>query len=290
MNRRYAVLTAARNEADALPRLAESLAGQTVPPVIWLILENGSSDATASVAATLAQEYPFAQLLQISAPEGPPVRGGPIVKAIHAGLDTLPDDLSVVMKVDADITLPKDYAERLYAELEQDPELGIVSGSCFEDRAGSWVQQHMTGDMAWCAARAWRRECLTDVLPFTERFGWDTVDIAKARLNGWRTRTLTDLPFQHHRKEGERDGIGAASWVNQGRGSHFLGYRPTYVVGRALGRMRDDPKAIMMVWGYLSQIIKRGPQLPNKDVRELIREDQRWRHLKARVAESSGRR
>ena len=134
VNRKYAVLTPARNEADALPRLAESLAGQTVPPLIWLILENGSSDGTAAVAAALAQQYPFSQTLEVAAPEGPPVRGGPIVKAIHAGLDTLPADLSVVMKVDADVTLPKDYAERLFAELERDPQLGIVSGSCH----GTW--------------------------------------------------------------------------------------------------------------------------------------------------------
>ena len=290
MTRKYAVLTAARNEADVLPRLAESLAAQTDPPALWLVLENGSSDATAEVAAALASEHPFCRLMQVAAPEGPPVRGGPIVKAIHAGLENLPDELDLVMKVDADITLPENYVERLYLELEQDQRLGIVSGSCFEMRHGSWVQQHMTGDMVWCAARAWRRECLTDVLPFTERFGWDSVDVAKARLKGWRTELLTDLPFQHHRKEGERDGVGAASWINQGRGSHFLGYRPTYVIARALGRMRDDPKAIMMVWGFISEVITRGPQLPDEEVRALMREDQRWRHLRARFAESSGRR
>ena len=47
---RYAVITPARNEADNLPRLAESLRSQSVPPLVWLIVDNGSTDATADIA------------------------------------------------------------------------------------------------------------------------------------------------------------------------------------------------------------------------------------------------
>ena len=36
--------------------------------------------------------------------------------------------------------------------------------------------------------------------------GWDGIDAYKAALAGWSTRTIEDLPFRHHRKEGERDG------------------------------------------------------------------------------------
>ncbi len=287
---RYAVLTPARNEGARLPRLAESLATQTLPPALWLILENGSTDDTAERARELEAAQPFARLLRIGAPAAAPVRGGPIVRALHSGIRELDAGYGVVMKVDADVTLDPDYAERLIGAFRADPRLGIASGSCFEERGRVWRQQHMTGDMVWCAARAYRMSCLNDVLPFEERFGWDGIDVAKARLRGWRTRTFTDLPFWHHRTEGERDGAGSASWINQGRGCYFLGYRPSYVALRALGRARHDRRALVMIFGYVSEALRRGPRHSDREVRELFRDEQRARHWLRRMREALGTR
>jgi hypothetical protein len=192
------------------------------------------------------------------------------------------------MKVDADITWDADYAERLLDAFGSDPQLGIASGSCFEEHGGAWRQQHMTGDMAWCAARAYRARCLREILPFEERFGWDGIDVAKARLRGWRTRTFTDLPFWHHRTEGERDGTPSASWINQGRGCYFLGYRPSYVVMRALGRARRERRALAMIWGYLSEAARRGARYHDREVVALLREEQRMRYIGQRIREAIG--
>src|SRR5262245_62164593 len=284
----YAVLTPARNESARLPRLGRSLAEQTVPPALWLILENGSTDDTLAVSATLERTYPFARVFQVPTTPSRPVRGAPIVRAIHAGLEQLKDSYDVVIKVDADITWDAHYAERLLTEFAGDPSLGIASGPCFEEHDGEWRQQHMTGDMVWCAARAYRASCLRDVTPFEERFGWDGIDIAKARLRGWRTHTFTDLPFWHHRTEGERDGTPSASWINQGRGCYFLGYRPSYVVMRALGRARHERRAVAMIWGYLSEALKRGERYHDREVVALLREEQRWRHMSQRIREAIG--
>jgi glycosyltransferase involved in cell wall biosynthesis len=255
---------------------------------LWLILENGSSDDTLAVASELERKYPFARLFHVPTPPSAPVRGAPIVRAMHAGLEQINDEYDVVVKVDADITWDPDYAERLLREFERDPRLGIASGSCFEEHGGAWVQQHMTGHMVWCAARAYRMRCLSEILPFEARFGWDGIDVAKARIRGWRTHTFTDLPFWHHRTEGERDGTPSASWINQGRGCYFLGYRPSYVVMRALGRARREPRAVAMIWGYVSEALKRGPRYPDRDVVGLMREEQRARHLTRRIREAIG--
>jgi poly-beta-1,6-N-acetyl-D-glucosamine synthase len=285
---RYAVLTPARNEAARLPRLARALAAQTVPPSLWLIIENGSADDTLEVATALERTYSFAHVLRMAAPASRPVRGAPIVRAIHAGLERAALDVDIVMKIDADITFEPGYAERLLTEFADDPSLGIASGSCFEEHEGQWLQQHMTADMVWCAARAYRVACLSDVTPFEERFGWDGIDVAKARLRGWRTHTFTDLPFQHHRTEGERDGTPSASWINQGRGCYFLGYRPTYVVLRAIGRARREPRALSMIWGYVSEALNRGQRYQDREVVAYLRQAQRARHIFQRARESVG--
>jgi biofilm PGA synthesis N-glycosyltransferase PgaC len=282
------VLTPARNEAERLPRLAESLAAQSLRPRLWLVIENGSTDDTVDVTRSLEKKYSFAQLRQIPFPKQAPSRGGPVVHALHAALDDLPDDFGMVIKVDADVTLDERYIERLVEEFVREPELGVASGTCYEEEAGRWVQRHMTADMVWCAARAYRRSCLDAILPFAESFGWDSIDIAKAQLQGWRTLTFTDLPFQHHRAEGERDGLPGVAWANQGRGCHFLSYRPSYVAFRALNGMRRDPRAIMMIWGYISSALRRSTRYEDATVCERIRRDQRLRFLGRRVRESFG--
>ena len=50
----YAVMTPARDEVENLPRLAASLAAQTVPPDVWFIVDNGSTDGTLEIAKELA--------------------------------------------------------------------------------------------------------------------------------------------------------------------------------------------------------------------------------------------
>src|SRR3954453_4693811 len=107
----YAVITPVRDEAENLPRLAASLAAQTVRPAAWRIVDNGSSDGTAEIAGRFAAEHDWARLLRI--PGGTSAeRGAPIVRALHAGIDDLEQRYDVVVNVDADISMPPDYFER----------------------------------------------------------------------------------------------------------------------------------------------------------------------------------
>ena len=60
---RYSVVTPARNEATNLRRLADSMAAQTMRPHEWLIVDNGSLDATGETAAEIVRELPFAKTI-----------------------------------------------------------------------------------------------------------------------------------------------------------------------------------------------------------------------------------
>jgi glycosyltransferase involved in cell wall biosynthesis len=288
----YAVVTPARDEAENLARLAGSLDGQELRPRAWVIVDNGSSDSTATVAQRLAAEHGWVVAVEAPVPHGIE-RGGPVVRAFHVGLDALSERgplPEVVVKVDADTSFPADHFRRLLDAFDADPRLGIASGSAWELESGSWTQHHMTGDSVWGAARAYRRECLDDVLPLEERMGWDGIDAYKASLAGWTTRTLTDLPFCHHRREGERDGARRRAWAAQGRASHYMGYRFPYLLARALHHARGERAAIWMAAGYLQALARREQRCADPVVRDAIRRDQRLRNLPRRVREAAGRR
>ena len=179
-------------------------------------------------------EYDWARLVVLPA-TAPRERGAPIVRALHAGLDSLDLEPDVVVNVDADVTMEpgllRAAARRVCAR--------SVAGHRERERAGSsddgvWRQRFVTGGTVWGATRAYRWACLQDVLPLEARHGWDGIDQLKARAQGWTTKTLTDLPFRHHRAEGQHDGSTWNHWLSNGDTAYFMGYRPWYLLARML--------------------------------------------------------
>jgi poly-beta-1,6-N-acetyl-D-glucosamine synthase len=276
----YSVVTPVRDEQENLARLAESLAAQTVQPIEWVIVDNGSADATVDIARALERSHPWARLLTIEPLAATPTRGGPIARALEAGLSALAAIPSFVVKLDADVTMPIDYFENLLRVFATETALGIASGVAYElDSDGAWAARQIAPGTAWGASRIYRRECLAVIRPFEESMGWDGIDQLKAERAGWTTRTI-DVPFRHHRREGERDGPRtSAGWATQGRGSHYMGYRPWWLILRALSHARRDPRAVAMITGYFDAAVRRAPVCPDQGVRELLREQQSLRRL-----------
>lgn len=284
---RYGVVTAARDEASNLPRLAACLAAQTLLPSVWVIVENGSEDETPALVEGLVDRYPWIVAERVPG-DGSGDRGPSIVRAFTAGLARLPASLDIVANVDADIAVETDYFDRLVSAFEADSSLGIASGSAWEERRGAWSQQHVTRGSVWGASRAYRRACLEDVTPLEERVGWDGIDELRANARGWRTRTLTDLPFRHYRPEGKRDGA-VRRWQEQGRLAYFMGYRPSYLVMRTLFRATRNPAALAMLPSYLIEGATRTPRLPDPAARDYLRRQQGLRALPVRMQEALGR-
>jgi glycosyltransferase involved in cell wall biosynthesis len=289
----YGVVTPARDEVDNLARLADSMIEQTTLPSEWVIVDHGSTDGTGSVSKRLAEQHDWIRAVMLDG-EPTPTRGGPIVQAFMAGLaemegqsgalDGLPD---VVIKIDADISFPPDHFECLVGEFARDPKLGIASSTCWELEGGEWRPQHVARHHVRGAVRAYRRDCLRDVMPLEPRMGWDTIDEVKAQLAGWTTRSVADLPFYHHRITGERDG-GRRSWESQGALAWYLGYRVSYLVLRTAFRVWHDRSALAILKGWMRAGLHREPRYPDPEVRRFLRREQSLLRLPLRAREVLG--
>jgi glycosyltransferase involved in cell wall biosynthesis len=289
---RYAVVTPARNEEVNIARLGAAMAAQTQLPVVWITVDDGSTDRTLEVLGGFAAEHDWVKPMERphavreeSLADGR--RKARDLDAFLLGAVPLRGEVDVIVKVDADIDFEPDYFERLIGEFEADPTLGIASGTCWEQEDGVWKRRTKAAGTVWGASRAYRSDCLTDLTALEPCMGWDGLDEVSVQLRGMRTQTFVDLGFRHNRPEGGRElsslhqgeALGAAAW--------YMGYRPTYLVLRALYRARQEPAALGMIWGYARNAIRRVPQCPNRQLVREVRSRQRLLPTLLRGAPSS---
>jgi biofilm PGA synthesis N-glycosyltransferase PgaC len=278
---RYAIVTPARNERENLERLADSVLAQTLPPAYWMIVDDASDDGMQEVAAQLATRHAFIHVLNTAAGSDRLEAGrrqGRDLEAFRMGLRHLPDPVDVFVKVDADTSFDANYFAELMALFAAQPDLGIGGGSCWEERDGVWERIKVNAAHPRGASRAYRWALLDDVMALEPTLGWDGVDEVLAELRGYRTQGFTEIGFRHHRRVGEREGrLRAGSAL--GRQAWYMGYRPTYLLLRALYRTRANIASIAMVWGYAAAAAAGDPRCPNPLVLDRVRDEQRLRRV-----------
>jgi poly-beta-1,6-N-acetyl-D-glucosamine synthase len=277
---RYAVVTPARNEERNLRRLGEALAAQSLPPCEWLVVDDGSTDATPEILAELVASHDWIRPLARPAADrsdrlADGRRKARDLDGFLYGARSLSMPAEVVVKVDADVDFDPDFFETLIGRFAADEALGIASGTCYEREDGDWVRRTKTAGSVWGATRAYRAQCLDDVMAMEPCMGWDGLDEIRAQLRGMRTQTFVDLGFRHHRPEGGRELSSLHQGEALGRASWYMGYRPSYLALRTLYKARREPAALAMLWGYAGAAARRAPRCPDERLVSELRERQR---------------
>lgn len=209
MARRFVLLTAARNEALHLPMAIEAVAGQTVRPDLWIIVDDGSTDGTADVIRAAAAQHPFISLLSTGS-TGPRCFGSKD-RAIRAAYDAVlaaPFDFLAVQ--DADIAPGRpDLFAALLAAFERRPTLGIAGGYVHERHGGVWKSRGGNSpDAVAGGLQMFRRACYEQIGGYTPLHlgGEDWLAQLDAARAGWDIQVLTEQPVLHYRTSSSAGG------------------------------------------------------------------------------------
>jgi glycosyltransferase involved in cell wall biosynthesis len=287
---RYALVTPARDEAANLAVLAPTVIAQTLTPAAWVIVDDGSSDGTVELAESLAARHDWIRVLRTGRADNALTEGrreGRDLLALQQGIRSLPP-VDTVTKLDADVALPADYFERLGAAFAVDPRLGLASGRRCEFERGQWRRRHVTGTAVEAQCRTYRWECWEALQPIEPRMGWDGMDEARAIVAGWTTHVVDGLQFRHRRPMGSRDGSRVRARTAEGLAAHFMGYRPSYLMVRAVWHARREPAALAMLWGYATAAAGRGGRCSDRAAVAYVRRRQSARHLYRTWREARG--
>ena len=250
---RYVLITPARNEEAVIEKALQSVISQTVLPLKWIIVSDGSTDGTDDLVKRFMTDHDWIELLRM--PEHADRHFAAKVMCFMAGYERLkPLSFDVIGNLDADISFGGDYIEYLLNRFDENPGLG-VAGTPFVEDGRHYDYRYTNIEHVSGACQLFRKECFEQIGGYTpiEGGGIDWLAVTTARMKGWTTRTFTDRVCYHHRKIGTGSTNSLIALFRHGKKDYFLGGHPLWEIFRMAYQMKSKPYVIggfLLLLGY----------------------------------------
>ena len=275
----YVLITPARNEEEFIEKTLKSVAYQTYLPLKWVIVNDGSTDGTASRVDPYLSKYDWIELVNL------PVRRernfAAKVHAFNAGQEKVKNlNYEIIGNLDSDVSLDPDHFEFLLNRFKEDPRLG-VAGTVFREEGGYNSatdslegQLHVSGQ-----CQLFRRQCFADVGGYfaNKAGGIDWIAVTTARMKGWKTRSFREKWFFHHRHLGTAERGAFAAAFSYGEKDYYLGGHPVWELLRVSYRIVKPPyvaQGVALALGYGWAAVRRAKRPITKELMKFHRREQ----------------
>jgi glycosyltransferase involved in cell wall biosynthesis len=273
------LVTPARNEEAFIERTIESVVAQTVRPVRWVIVNDGSTDRTGAIARRHAARHDWIETVDM--PERRDRSFAAKVHCFNTGYQRIQAiEHEVVGNLDADLSFEPDYLEFLLGRFAEDPALG-VAGTIFKEADGYSSgtdsfegYQHVAG-----GCQLFRRACFQEIGGYVPNRagGIDWIAVTTARMLGWKTRSFREKSFFHHRSLGTAERSRLASAFSYGEKDYYLGGHPVWELFRVAYRMTKRPylvDGLAVGLGYAWAELRRVDRPVSNDLMRFHRREQ----------------
>jgi len=240
----YVLITPARNEAAYIELTLKSVVSQTVRPIKWVIVNDGSTDGTDDIVRKYAANNPWIELVQMPERRERNFAGKAI--AVSAGQKQLGElQYDVIGNLDADVSFEPDYFAFLMDRFAENPKLG-VGGTAFREDNLSYNYEFVGIEHVSGMCQMFRRECFEAIGGYSaiRSGGIDLIAVLSARAKGWETRTFVEKSFVHHRSQGGALHTGLRERLHMGRKDYLLGNHPMWEIFRSIYQMAHKPYLI----------------------------------------------
>ena len=271
----YILVTPSKDEEVNLPKLIQSVAGQTIKPLVWVIVDDGSTDNTPEILKKAKERYEWIQSIRLSVH----LRdlSEHYTNICNTGFDfaiqyskTNNYQYDYIGLLDADMILEQDFYSKTIEKFKKNPKLGIAGGSIYYDEGNKLISEDDRGDLPPGGIRLWRRECFEETgSGLYPGYSADAVSNVLAKLRGWETKSFTDLKVVQARKTSSAEGLWKG-YKYHGESAYFRNYHPLFVLIKGLKNSFRKPFyiGIAYLYGYLSGAIKRIDKIDIKEVRD----------------------
>ena len=259
-------------------RTLDSVMAQSVPPALWVVVDDGSTDDTPAILESYRSRMSYLRIVRRADRGGRSVGPG-VIEAFYAGLETVAlEEFDYLCKLDLDLDLPPRYFELLMMRMEANPRLGTTSGKPYFVAPGNGrlVAEVCGDEMSVGMTKFYRVQCFREIGGFVRQVMWDGIDCHRCRMLGWVAESVDEEPlrFVHLRPMGSsQKGIWTGR-VRSGYGQYFMGTAPVYFLASTMFRLAKHPMvigSIAMLWGYVSSALRGRPRYEDLEFRRFLR-------------------
>jgi glycosyltransferase involved in cell wall biosynthesis len=233
------------NEATNIPGLVESVSKQTTRPDAWLIINDGSTDASVAIFTEMLEKHNFSYILHEMPPK--PTPDANMKGVAFQSIDVLnPDEQAkykydFVAKLDADSRLPVYYIEICLNIMNWFPEIGVMAGRIIGESGGA-IPMGTGKIVRW------------NIIQATSRNYWDldpdTLWNIKSVMHGYRLLIVEDLLLEVTRPT---QISGPRGIYDYGRRMYYIGTHPLLVLNEAISLFFKRGSPIQFLRGYLHE-------------------------------------
>lgn len=268
----YYIIIPSYNEESLISLTLQSLIKQTVLPSKVVVVNDNSTDETASIVEEFAKQYPWIFLVnKIS--DAVHLPGSKVIQAFHEGEKHIDENYDILVKIDADLIFPSNYFETIIKHFQSDERIGMVGGFCYIEKNGKWVLENLTDkDHIRGALKAYRKETFKQIGGLKPAMGWDTVDELLCKFYNWKIITDESLHVKHLKPTGAR--YDKTARYKQGEAFYALGYGffITAIASAKLAMMKKKPFLFIdYLRGFWKAKIAKKPLLVTTEQARFIR-------------------
>lgn len=280
MQSKFILLTAAKNEEQYIGEVIQSVLRQSVLPIAWFIMDDGSTDQTGQIVQSFSEKHPFIHLH--TSRKGGVRSFGAQYRAINTAYELARHlDFDYVGMHDADIVPEQnDYYETILRHLDANSKLGVAGGYIYErTKNGVWESRKANSPEAVAGGiQMLRRECFDQIDGYhpLQFGGEDWLAQLDAKMAGWQVNAYPELPVQHYRPTSSADG----RWkglLRLGMMDASFGSHPLFEMFKCARRVLENPlflSSIIRFSGYVWWNISRKSPLLSAEKVSYLRKEQ----------------
>ncbi|WP_196214035.1 glycosyltransferase family A protein [Methanolobus vulcani] len=240
------MITPAKNEELNIEKLIFSVMNQTLKPLLWLIIDDGSTDSTPEIIHKAELEHEWVTSITLN--EKPRDVHKHYVEICNNGFRNIIDiaasrglDFNYIGVVDADIILENTFFENLITEFEKNSSLGIASGAVtYIDENGNEEIEYVKNDEPVGAMRLWNIECFNETNGYYSSYAPDSVSNVLALLNGWEVKLFYHIKAIHLRKTRTAEGV-YNGYKLMAVSDYYRNYHPLFLILKSLSILIKRP-------------------------------------------------
>lgn len=242
---KYCIVLPAHNEEALLAKTLDSVLGQILLPWKVVVVNDNSTDATESIIDAFVAKNPIFQKVNTSSSTSH-LPGSKVINAFNKGWGKLDEPYDFLVKLDADIMLPKNYFHEISQIFKHNPKVGIAGGFAYEQhKNGEWELNHpMDGDHVRGAFKAYSKACFHAIGGLKNAMGWDTVDELLAQYHNFEIFTDRSLKVKHLRPLG--GAYNKKAKLLQGKAMYIMryGFRITLIASLKMAWKQGKAKTL----------------------------------------------